>query len=144
MARRIQYPLGNDPAAIGSRSDYNAERQSRGRSAAAATAHPNGQSARGAARRLVEPAAVLPAQLLRQRPHKPPGEKRLMIAILADAIDCFRKHRFATRLRDRKIFEEVEEWLTTTEQRSVFSFGNICDVLEIDPSCVRRSLLENE
>ena len=93
---------------------------------------------------MVEFAAVLPTQLLAPRPHKPPPEKALMIAVLADAIDCFRKHRFATRRAERKLFEEVDEWLATEEPTSLFSFGNICDVLGIDRARLRRTLQEAE
>ena len=38
------------------------------------------------------------------------GEEKLMLAVLADAIDDFKKHVFSKDQRGQKLFQEAEEW----------------------------------
>ena len=91
---------------------------------------------------LLQPDTLLPSQyyaaLKRKSNHEP--ERRLAIAVLQDAVDCFQKH---IRARDRKaqqLFAEAEEWICSQDRSWPFSFENICDLLQINAQYLRRGL----
>ncbi len=68
-------------------------------------------------------------------------EKRLMLAVLEDAVVCFQKYVFAKSRKKQKLFSEAEEWICDEDSDHVFSFENICSVLKFDPKYVREGLL---
>jgi len=68
-------------------------------------------------------------------------EKRLMLAILEDAIHCFQDNLFTRNVRGRRLFEEAEEWIVEADGDRVFSFENICEALGFNPAYVRQGLL---
>jgi len=68
-------------------------------------------------------------------------EKRLMLAILEDAIHCFQDNILARNVRGRRLFEEAEEWIVEVDDNWVFSFENICETLGFNPAYVRQGLL---
>jgi hypothetical protein len=70
-------------------------------------------------------------------------EKILLLALLEDAIHCYRKLAHVRNPAARRQFREAEEWLMGDGGTGgVFSFENICDVLGMDPEYVRRRLRE--
>ncbi len=93
--------------------------------------------------RLVSPEILLPTQFYqRMRQQRVlEGERRLMLAILEDAVACFQKFAGATRPRSRRLFQEAEEWFLDTDSSWIFSFESICSVLNIDAQYFRRHLL---
>jgi hypothetical protein len=68
-------------------------------------------------------------------------EKRLMLAILEDAIYCFQDNLLTQNVRNRRLFEEAEEWIVEADGDWVFSFENVCDALGLNPPYVRQGLL---
>ena len=65
-------------------------------------------------------------------------EKKLMLAVLDDAIACFQKYAF-TRDRKRKVlFQEAENWVQDTNSDWPFSFANVCEILGFGPDYLRR------
>jgi hypothetical protein len=56
-------------------------------------------------------------------------EKRLMLAILEDAIHCFQDNLFTRNVRGKRLCEEAEEWIVEADGDRVFSFENICEAL---------------
>jgi len=68
-------------------------------------------------------------------------EKRLILAVLEDAIDCFQDNVFAGSSKGRKLFKETEEWVMEQGGDWMFSFRNVCEVLGLNPEYVRRGLL---
>ncbi|MBI3786508.1 MAG: hypothetical protein HY270_24225 [Deltaproteobacteria bacterium] len=64
------------------------------------------------------------------------AERRLMVAILADALDCYRKYMMTSNVRRRKLFRDADRWIHS-EEYWVFSFRNICEVLGLDPQALR-------
>lgn len=91
---------------------------------------------------LFEPHTVLPAQYfdrLRRRTEFD-GERRLMLAILEDAVDCYRKHAAARDHRARNLFTEAESWIEAPDSNWLFSFQNICDVLGLESDYIREGL----
>lgn len=70
------------------------------------------------------------------------GERRLMLAVLRDALECYQKHAASTDPLGREQFEEAEAWLLEESVVGCFSFENICAILGIDPAWLRRRLQE--
>ena len=69
------------------------------------------------------------------------GEEKLMLAVLADAIDDFKKHVFSKDQRGQKLFQEAEEWFLEKDDDQLFSFEYICATLQLNPAYIRRGLL---
>ena len=87
--------------------------------------------------RPLEPDILFGSAFSRRKPLQ--GERRLMLAVLGDAVDCCRRGRArdpATRL----LFDETRAWIESTDCRATFSFESICDVLDIDADYLRRCL----
>ena len=93
---------------------------------------------------LFAPDTLLPSQYfdrLRRRSEYH-GERRLMIAVLEDAVDVYRKQVGSRDPRAMQLFLEAEEWIEDRDRNWLFSFENICDVLDIDATYLRRGLHE--
>src|SRR5262249_14744809 len=69
------------------------------------------------------------------------GEEKLMLAVLADAIDDFKKHVFSKDQRGQKLFQEAEEWFLEKDDDQLFSFEYICATLQLHRDYIRRGLL---
>src|SRR5713101_2760189 len=91
---------------------------------------------------LFTPDTLLPSQFFDRvrRRVEHDGERRLMIAVLEDAVDVYRKQATAQEARGQQLFREAEEWIEDGDRTWLFSFENICDVLDIDPRYLRRGL----
>ena len=70
------------------------------------------------------------------------GEKKLMLAILKDAIKCYRRNLSATSVHSQKIFIETEEWFEDNDSLYLYSFRNICAWLGVDFKLIREKLDE--
>src|ERR1700747_1527968 len=68
-------------------------------------------------------------------------EKRLMLAILEDAIHCFQDNLLTQNVRSRRLFEEAEQWIVEADGDWIFSFENICEALGFNPAYLREGLL---
>ncbi len=91
---------------------------------------------------LFQPDTLLPAQYfetLRRKALDP--EKRLMLAIIEEAIACYQKYLCAEKRRGRTLFADAEKWIWDEDSNWIFSFENICEVLGLTPAYVRRGLL---
>lgn len=91
---------------------------------------------------LFEPDVLLPGQFFSFF-RKEAGfdrERRLMLAVLEDAIDCFQKHAHATDLRGKQLFAESWEWIMSPDRRWLFSFENICQIVDMNPDYIRQGL----
>ena len=91
---------------------------------------------------LFQPDTLLPSQFFDRvrRRSEHDGERRLMIAVLEDAVDVYRKQAGARDARAQQLFHEAEEWIEDADQSWLFSFQNICDVLGLDADYLRRGL----
>ena len=80
------------------------------------------------------------AQANRRRDHLHP-EKKLMFAVLTDAIECFRRHISTKSRRGQKIFAEAENWISSRDELSLFSFEHVCEALDLDSGYLRTGLM---
>jgi len=69
------------------------------------------------------------------------GEKRLMLAVLANALDDYQKYVFASDRMGRQLFAEAAAWIACTSSADPFSFESINETLNISPEYLRRGLL---
>jgi hypothetical protein len=68
-------------------------------------------------------------------------ERRLLAAILRDAIDSYMRYCSAKSRREKKMLQETEEWFFGSDEEGVFSFENVCEILKLSPGYIRRGLL---
>ena len=88
------------------------------------------------------PDGILPAQLY-DRPFggaRLQPEKRLQVAVLADAVLTFHRWAGIERARAQRLFAEVEAWFASEDADGPFTFITICDSLNFDPTYIRRGL----
>ncbi|MEO2169351.1 MAG: hypothetical protein ABGY42_14780 [bacterium] len=91
---------------------------------------------------LFEPDVLLPTQFASYF-RKEVGfdrERRLMLAVLEDAIDCFQKYAHTNDARGKVLFDESWDWIMSDDTRWLFSFENICQIVDMNPSYIRRGL----
>lgn len=67
-------------------------------------------------------------------------EKRLLAAVLDDALKCYQKYLGVQKGRGKKVFSETEQWFWEGERDDVFAFENVCAALGLSPGYVRRLL----
>ena len=88
------------------------------------------------------PETILPAQLvagsLQAAALQP--EKRLMLAVLEDAIATLRRQVLARGPRGRRLFAETKAWCVSESTDTPFTFVNVCDALGLDVEYVRAGL----
>jgi hypothetical protein len=91
---------------------------------------------------LFEPDALLPAQFYAafRGGSAVRGEKRLMLAVLQDALECYQKYAFIKDIHAHQLFAEAEEWISCEDRNWYFSFENICETLEINPEYLRHGV----
>jgi hypothetical protein len=91
---------------------------------------------------LFQPDTLMPSQYFdrMRRRTEYDGERRLMIAVLEDAVDVYRKQHGAQDPRGKVLFQEAEQWIENTDPTWLFSFENICHVLDLDAQYIRRGL----
>src|SRR5262245_10045962 len=96
--------------------------------------------------RILEPDVFLPSQFYGTSglSRKLEGEKRLMIAILKDAVECLDKYRGVRSSAGRIQYQSAIEWVCDPSTDWLFSFTNICDLLGFDPQYMREVLLKRE
>ena len=93
--------------------------------------------------RLFEPDTLAPDQFYAtlKRSHFTDPERRLMAALLEDAVSCLARDPLRCSRRQRKAFDEAHEWVGAAESEDwIFSFANVCETLGFDPGYVRRGL----
>jgi hypothetical protein len=91
---------------------------------------------------LFEPDILLPNQYFAafRRGRAVEGERRLMLAVLEDAVDSYRKYALARDPREQACFFEAREWFLSGDRSWLFAFENICDVLEMNADYLRSGL----
>jgi len=92
--------------------------------------------------RLFEPDVLITEQFVtaRRRRSALSSEKRLMLAVLENALDDYQKHVASADRVGRALFAEAAAWIARTTNDDVFSFEHISETLEINPSYFRRGV----
>ena len=69
-------------------------------------------------------------------------ERRLMLAVLDDAIMCYQKYVTARKGKGNRLFRKAQEWIFEEESDRFFSFESVCVHLGVDPNYIRRGLAQ--
>lgn len=93
---------------------------------------------------LFQPDTLLVEQYLRnfRRRISLEPEKTLMLAVLEDAINCFKDNVAAESEKKKRLFEAAEQWILADDGDWVFSFQITCEVLGFSPEYVRQGLIQ--
>jgi len=68
------------------------------------------------------------------------GERKLLLAVLQDAVESFFRYRQDPTTRGKRLFRETHEWFWSTDRQWLCSFESICDNLHLDAAYIRRGL----
>jgi hypothetical protein len=71
-------------------------------------------------------------------------EKALLLAVLEDAIHCFRHYSTAYDRAGAGRFHEAESWIMRHGRDGVFAFDSVCESLGLDPEYMRRGILNGK
>jgi hypothetical protein len=88
----------------------------------------------------VAPAVVKPEPVARLTTEALMPEKRLVLAILTEAIATYRRCAHARSNKGRRLFREAAHWFASEATDLPFAFVSVCDVLGLDPDAVRSCL----
>jgi hypothetical protein len=74
--------------------------------------------------------------------HRLTGEQRLMLALLADAINVYQQGVLSRSTRKRLLYVDAERWILANARTChAFSFDTVCDALNINASVLRRRMI---
>ncbi|HEX4208949.1 MAG TPA: hypothetical protein VHY56_01040, partial [Candidatus Binataceae bacterium] len=65
---------------------------------------------------------------------------RLVLSVLEDAVECFMKCIDSATNKGQRLYRDADEWISLEDKHWVFSFDNVCDMLDINPEYMRRGL----
>lgn len=68
------------------------------------------------------------------------GSRRLLLGVLQDALRSFFYYRSSRSRSGKRIFNETQDWLMSSELRWLYSFENVCAHLNLDPEYLRAGL----
>jgi hypothetical protein len=104
-----------------------------------------GEIEESALARLMVPQALMPSQYYEGvRGDDPATEaiKRLMLAVLEDALRCLQTYAAARTPVRRRMFFEAQTWISDRTARGPFAFEAICDALGIESNRLRDGICE--
>ena len=104
----------------------------------------NGNTTSDEGCRVFGPELILPVQYAPPRgaDGRCAGERRLMLAVLEDAVVTLKTHLRGPSVHSRRIVAEIENWLASGSRAHTFAFASICDVLGFDVPAVRQAVKE--
>ncbi|HSR58591.1 MAG TPA: hypothetical protein VLL57_10395 [Candidatus Binataceae bacterium] len=74
--------------------------------------------------------------------HRLTAEQRLMLALLADAINVYQQGVQSRATRKRLLYVDAERWIMAPRPGPhAFGFETVCEALGINPSVLRRRLV---
>ncbi|MGH9365842.1 MAG: hypothetical protein ACRD1B_11360 [Thermoanaerobaculia bacterium] len=90
----------------------------------------------------IEPEVVMPSQFYGKGgiDASLQPEKRLMLAVLEDAVGTFQKYVWARDRIGQKLLAEVEEWFASEDLDWPYSFINVCNALDLEADFLRDGL----
>ena len=68
------------------------------------------------------------------------GERRLLLAVLQEAVHTFLTYRDAGTQRRQRLFHEVQAWFWSVQSDWLYAFESICLHLHLDPDYIRLGL----
>jgi hypothetical protein len=75
----------------------------------------------------------------RKERHADPTRK-LMLAMLEDAVNCLQHYALDPSERGKTLFHNSKTWIMDRRNHWIFSFENVCELLELNPDYIRDGL----
>ncbi len=69
------------------------------------------------------------------------AERELMLAVLTDAIECYWKYQKSAKRSAMRLYQDAKNWIFAEKDLQPFSFTDVCEMLQLDPSYIRRGIL---
>jgi hypothetical protein len=90
----------------------------------------------------LEPEVILPSQFYSKGgiDASLQPEKRLMLAVLEDAVGTFQKYTWSRDRAGQRLLAEVEDWFASNDGEWPYSFVNICNALGLEAEFLRGGL----
>ena len=92
----------------------------------------------------LQPLLCLPDQFFTDAVHSEAhwsGTRRLLFAVLQDAVACWFRYRHSRSSQGQQQFREIRDWFWTKDQDSLYTFESICTHLNLNAEYFRRGLL---
>jgi hypothetical protein len=83
---------------------------------------------------------LLAEQYLAPRQGNHQALRRLMVALLEDAIRTYQRHLFAATGHGCRLFLEAERWLMDDHPDAALRFQDVCEALDLDADFLRNAL----
>jgi hypothetical protein len=90
--------------------------------------------------RLMIPEVLTPAQYFegaRARPPEADAARRLMLAVLEDALRSFQRYAERPNSQNRRALAQAESWILDRRAEGPFAFQDICEALGVQPDNLR-------
>ncbi|MBI3246750.1 MAG: hypothetical protein HYZ50_09605 [Deltaproteobacteria bacterium] len=68
------------------------------------------------------------------------GERRLLAAVLHNAVETIFRYRHDYSPHGRRLFKEAHDWFWSAQAWGLYSFESICSHLQLEASYIRRGL----
>lgn len=68
------------------------------------------------------------------------GERRLLLAVLEEAVHTYYKYCHVRTRQGERLFGEVQEWISSRDTHWLYAFESICSYLGFDPDSIRKGL----
>ena len=68
------------------------------------------------------------------------GERKLLFAVLQDAVSSLYRYRNDASFRGRRLFRETQEWFDSQDKHDLYTFEMICEYLNLDAGYIRRGI----
>jgi hypothetical protein len=66
--------------------------------------------------------------------------RKLMLAILEDAVNCLHCYGSNSSETARTLFRDARAWIMDRQNHWIFSFENVCESLQLNPEYIREGL----
>lgn len=68
------------------------------------------------------------------------AERELLLAVLSDAIECYWKYQNSAKRSAFRLYQDAKHWIFAENDSLPFSFIEVCEMLQLDPSYMRRGI----
>jgi hypothetical protein len=88
---------------------------------------------------LFQPDVLLASEFFEglRKERKTDPAKKLMLAILEDAVNCLQHYASVSGETGRTLYHEARAWIMDPHNRWIFSFENVCESLDLNPDYIR-------
>lgn len=90
------------------------------------------------------PAVLTPEQFFRRATDSAllwTAERRLLFAVLHNAVESFFRYQHNYTSRGRRLFKETHDWFWSARAKGLYSFDSVCAHLHLNADYIRRAFI---